>query len=162
MLTKIYFLAKTKLLINLQVYKFPALVFTQSPRPFKRKVEKMALETLKDVKEIDGFKVVREKLDNMSWDEFDKLRNDYPINITDSMNCISFKIQNGPIKENGINGCQVDTIIAAAKLIIEGLNKKIACRENAMVITKLDEALMWSKKRKEDREKRGVEGFNKA
>ena len=34
------------------------------------------------------------------------------------------KIQNGPIKENGVNGCQVDTIIEATKAIIEGLNKK--------------------------------------
>lgn len=48
------------------------------------------------------------------------------------------------------------------KKIIEGLNKDFPCRENAMVITKLDEALMWSNKRKQDRIERGVEGFNKA
>jgi hypothetical protein len=75
---------------------------------------------------------------------------------------LSFTMQTGPIKEVGVNGVQIDTIIEAAKIIIEGLNAKFPCRENAMVITKLDEALMWSKKRKEDREKRGVEGFNKA
>ena len=122
----------------------------------------MALDTLKDIKEIGGFEIVRVKPPEMSWEDFDKLRNEYPINITERLNCISFKIQNGPIKEVGVNGCQIDTIIEAAKLIVEGLNKQFPCRENSMVITKLDEALMWSLKRKMDREKRGVEGERKA
>ena len=64
------------------------------------------------------------------------------------------------MKEVGINGCQVDTVIETAKLILEGLNKNFPCRENSIAITKLDEAVMWLKKRKADREKRGVEGFN--
>lgn len=38
------------------------------------------------------------------------------------------------------------------------LNQKFPCRENSMVITKLDEALMWLEKRTRDRERRGVEG----
>ncbi len=33
-----------------------------------------------------------------------------------------------------------------------------SCRENAIVITKLEEALMWLNKRTADRMKRGVEG----
>lgn len=122
----------------------------------------MCLETLKGVKEIGGFKIIRVKPEDMSWDDFDQLRDEYPINITDKMNCISFKLQDGPIKEHGVNGCQVDTIIEGAKAIVEGLNKKFSCRENAMIITKLDEALMWSNKRKTDRENRGVEGTSKA
>lgn len=48
--------------------------------------------------------------------------------------------------------------IETAKVIVEGLNAKFPCRENSMVVTKLDEALMWLGKRKADREKRGVEG----
>ncbi|MBP9693186.1 MAG: hypothetical protein KBE16_00550 [Alphaproteobacteria bacterium] len=75
---------------------------------------------------------------------------------------MSFNIQNGPVKENGVNGCQVDTIIEAAKVILEGLNKEFPCRENATAITKLDEALLWLLKRKLDREKRNVEGLSKA
>lgn len=122
----------------------------------------MALETLKGVEEIGGFKVVREKPEGMSWDDFDNLRKEFPINITDGVNCISFRIQNGPIKEVGVNGCQVDTIIETAKLMVEGLNKNFPCRENAVAITKLDEALMWLDKRKKDREKRNVEGLSKA
>ena len=120
----------------------------------------MALETLQGIKEIGGFKIVRKKPDDMTWDEFDKIRDKYPINITERMNTISFKIQNGPIKEVGVNGCQVDTLIEAAKIIIESLNKNFPCRENAIVITKLEEALLWSMKRKLDREKRNVEGTN--
>jgi len=38
------------------------------------------------------------------------------------------------------------------------LQAKMACRENAIVITKLEESLMWLEKRTSDRDKRGVEG----
>lgn len=38
------------------------------------------------------------------------------------------------------------------------LQSKFPCRENAIVITKLEEALMWLEKRTSDRIKRNVEG----
>lgn len=38
------------------------------------------------------------------------------------------------------------------------LQGKFPCRENAIVITKLEESLMWLEKRTNDRKKRGVEG----
>lgn len=74
---------------------------------------------------------------------------------------VTFSIQSGPIKEFGVNGCQIDDVVTWAKEKIEGFNKTFPCRENAMIITKLDEALLWSVKRKLDREKRQVEGTNK-
>jgi len=40
------------------------------------------------------------------------------------------------------------------------ITKQSPCRENSIVITKLDEALLWLGKRKAYREKRGVEGTN--
>lgn len=40
------------------------------------------------------------------------------------------------------------------------LQSKWACRENAIVITKLEESLMWLNKRTADRQKRNVEGKN--
>ncbi len=136
---------------------------------------KMALETLKGIKSIGGFDVVvmdelREKNPemfrpdgSMIYHLFDeKIRPYNFIYVRNDVNSLSFNIQNGPIAENGVNGCQVQTIIEAAKIIIEGLNAKFPCRENSMVITKLDEAIMWSKKRTEDRIARNVEGFNKA
>ena len=75
-------------------------------------------------------------------------------------NTVSFTIQDGPIKEVGVNGCQIDDIIEFAKDTIAGFNEKFPCRENSLIITKLDEALLWSLKRKLDREKRNVEGTN--
>ena len=49
------------------------------------------------------------------------------------------------------------------KILIDRLNylqAKFPCRENAIVITKLEESLMWLNKRTEDRAARGVEGSN--
>lgn len=40
------------------------------------------------------------------------------------------------------------------------LQAKHACRENAIVLTKLEESLMWLNKRTADRVTRGVEGTN--
>lgn len=131
----------------------------------------MALKTLENVKKVGEFDlVVMDKLREdhpekfnssgaMDWAWFEsEVRPNNFVYLRLDKNSLAFTVQNGPIKEVGVNGCQVDTIIEAAKLIIEGLNKDYPCRENAMVITKLDEALLWLGKRKSDREKRGVEG----
>jgi len=60
------------------------------------------------------------------------------------------------------NGAFVETVIAAAKQRIEYYQQgKFNCRDNAMAITKLDEALMWLNKRTADREVRDVEGTHK-
>jgi len=118
----------------------------------------MALETLKDVKEIDGFKVAL-ILSGNQWIEH--LKTDHYIDIDHFHNAIRFKIQDGPIKENGVNGCQVDTIIQAAFTIIEGLNDKFPCEENRRCLNNLGLALIELKDRKKNRESRGVEGSNK-
>lgn len=134
----------------------------------------MALETLKGIKEIDGYKVVvmddlrteKPELFNeaggMDYKIFERdIRPNYFVYLRHDKNSITFNIQNGPIKEVGVNGCQVNTLIETAKLIVEGLHKQFPCRENAIAITKLQEALFWLEARKKDREQRGVEGFNK-
>lgn len=41
---------------------------------------------------------------------------------------------------------------------MQSLQVKFPCKENAMVITKLEESLMWLEKRTSDRKVRGVEG----
>lgn len=135
----------------------------------------MALETLKGVKKIGGFDVVdmdaiRETRPDMfrpdgsmHYHLFEKdIRPFNFIYVRNDVNSIAFTIQNGPVKEKGVNGCQVDTLIETAKVMLEGLNKNFPCRENSVAITKLDEALMWLEKRKKDREARGVEGESKA
>ena len=64
------------------------------------------------------------------------------------------------------DGAFVETVIAAAKQRIEFYqyvaDGKFKCRENAMAITKLDEALMWLQCRTQDRETRQVEGTQTA
>jgi len=135
----------------------------------------VALETLKDVLSIDGFDVVvmdtlREKYPEkfnesgaMDYKWFEsEIRPSKFVYLRHDKNSISFTIQNGPVKEVGVNGCQVNTLIETAKLIIEGLNKKFPCRENSLAVTKLEEALMWLEKRTKDREARSVEGKNLA
>jgi hypothetical protein len=42
------------------------------------------------------------------------------------------------------------------------LQSKFPCRENAIVITKLEECLMWLNKRTANRKARGIEGMHKA
>ena len=49
------------------------------------------------------------------------------------------------------------------RMLIDRMNhlqSKHACRENAIVITKLEECLIWLEKRTADRKARGVEGTN--
>jgi len=85
-----------------------------------------------------------------------------PTFIEDSGSSVTFTIQNGPIKEVGVNGCQIDDVIAWSRAKIASFNVAFPCRENAIVLTKLDEALLWLLKRKLDREVRQVEGKNQA
>jgi hypothetical protein len=135
----------------------------------------MALETLKGVTEIDGFKVVvmdelREKFPEkfnesgaMDYKWFEKdIRPHHFIYVRHDVNSISFTIQNGPIKENGVNGCQVDQLISVAALMLSGLNEKFPCEENDWAIRHLDYALRWLDLRRRDRERRGVEGRSEA
>lgn len=134
----------------------------------------MALETLKGVKEINGEKIIvmdelREQhperftetgaMDHKWFEE--TIRPNAFIYVRNDKNSLSFTIQNGPIKENGKNGCQVVDVIAVAKHILEKLNQQFPCRENAITLTKLDEALMWQEKRTKDRVARSVEGLSK-
>lgn len=67
--------------------------------------------------------------------------------------------QEGPILESGVNGVMGEDLIAMVIERLENFQKTpFACRENAMAITKLEESLMWLRKRTTARENRGVEG----
>ena len=67
--------------------------------------------------------------------------------------------QEGPIKENGINGvCNEDLILMVLTRLQSFQNSEYSSRENAVAITKLEESLMCLRKRTVDREARGVEG----
>lgn len=67
--------------------------------------------------------------------------------------------QEGPIKETGVNGVNNEDLINMVICRLESFqNSEYKCRENALAITKLEEALMWLRYRTNARTKRGVEG----
>lgn len=67
--------------------------------------------------------------------------------------------QCGPIKESGVNGVNNEDLINMVLVRLKGFeNSEFKCRENAIAITKLEEALLWLRKRTSDREIRNVEG----
>ena len=79
---------------------------------------------------------------------------------------VKIEWQNGPLgrgeERKEPNGAFVETIIDIARQRIQYYqNSKFVCRENAIAITKLEEALLWLNKRTTDRETRDVEGTHK-
>lgn len=69
------------------------------------------------------------------------------------------RFQNGPVKEAGYNGNSHEALLAVLLDRMESFQKgPYAGRDNAMALTKLDEARLWLHKRTMDRASRGVEG----
>jgi hypothetical protein len=69
------------------------------------------------------------------------------------------QFQKGPIQENGVNGAMNEDLIAIVIDRLQGFQDgNYKCRENAIALTKLEEALLWLRKRTMDRERRSVEG----
>lgn len=73
---------------------------------------------------------------------------------------ISF--QNGPINEAGVNGLTQEVLLA---IVVDRLRAfqsgPFACRENALALTKIEEAQHWLHSRTRARMSRGVEGTHK-
>lgn len=67
--------------------------------------------------------------------------------------------QNGPIAEDGVNGVTHEALLA---ILIDRLQSfqsgPYSCRENALALTKLEEAQLWLFARTRKRLERGVEG----
>lgn len=69
--------------------------------------------------------------------------------------------QNGPVKEAGINGLHQEDLLAIVIHRLQGFQSgAFACRENALALTKLEEAMHWLRHRTDARKSRGVEGRN--
>lgn len=91
------------------------------------------------------FEVVRKRDENTEFDPTDLLA--------------QIHFQEGPIKECGVNGiCNEDLLVMVVRRLEGFQNSEFKCRENAMAIKKLEEALLWLRKRTMGRENRGVEG----
>jgi len=71
------------------------------------------------------------------------------------------EFQNGPIQEVGHNGFTHEALLA---IVMDRLRcfqaGPHACRENALALTKVQEAMMWLNERTKGRVARGVEGTN--
>jgi hypothetical protein len=77
----------------------------------------------------------------------------------DSGAVVDISFQNGPINEAGVNGITHEVLLA---IVIDRLRAfqagTFACRENALALTKLEEAQHWLLHRTRARMSRGVEG----
>lgn len=100
-----------------------------------------------------------QQIDGMHFDD----ENGNPAGGSTTGTGIDITWQNGPLAVDGAraeqNGAFVEGVIAAA---VDRLNyyqeSRFKCRENALAITKLEEALHWLQHRTASREARGVEG----
>lgn len=72
---------------------------------------------------------------------------------------LTIAFQNGPIGEHGVNGVTQEILLA---VVIDRLRSfqagPFSSRENALALTKCEEALHWLQQRTLDRMRRGVEG----
>jgi hypothetical protein len=73
-------------------------------------------------------------------------------------------IEKAPIEEGStefatvFDGTTNEEVLAVLLDRLNTLNAKFPCRENALAITKIEEASMWLNRRTENRKARGVEG----
>lgn len=71
--------------------------------------------------------------------------------------------QNGTVPEVGVNGVTEQALLAILIDRLECFQKgQFACRENAITLEKLEEAMQWMHARTRDRTNRGVEGKHEA
>jgi hypothetical protein len=109
-----------------------------------------ALRTLNDVKPVEPPKLSpQEALDGS------------PALVQDAAGFISIRFQCGPLEANGINGTSIENVIDMLIRRLEGFQAgPFKCRENALAITKLEEAAHWLEHRTLKRKAQGVEGRN--
>ena len=72
---------------------------------------------------------------------------------------VMLPFQDGGLKDVGANGITEQALLAVVLDRLRGFNDgPYRCPENSMMITKIEEALMWGEKRANDRARRGLEG----
>lgn len=60
------------------------------------------------------------------------------------------------------DGTTLEEMLRVSIERLKELNERFSCRENALAITKMQEALMWLNERTRERKERGVEGKHEA
>lgn len=72
---------------------------------------------------------------------------------------VELQFQNGPIKEAGPNGITDEALLGILIDRLQGFQSgKYSCRENALALTHMEDAMHWLQHRTQARERRGVEG----
>ena len=67
--------------------------------------------------------------------------------------------QKGPVQEAGVNGCHQEDLLLIVRDRLQHFQQgNYSCRENAIALTKIEEALHWLNARTFERTRRGVEG----
>lgn len=137
----------------------------------------MAINSIKHLESINGKKIIHmDKLKEefpehfntesgqMDYKWFEKeIRPNHHIYVRHDVDSLTFNMLTKPASEGGdLSRCQLVDLITVAKEMLCYLNEKFPCRENALTITKLEEALMWQEARTKNRISRGVEGKNEA
>jgi len=73
--------------------------------------------------------------------------------------CSTVDFQEGPVKENGVNGVMNEDLLVMVLTRLNGFqNTKFACKENADAITHIEDALKVLRERTNKRVARNVEG----
>lgn len=79
-----------------------------------------------------------------------------------SAEAVTIYFQNGPINEAGVNGLTQEVLLAIVADRLRSFQAgPYACRENALALTKIEEAMHWLHSRTRARMVRGVEGTHK-
>lgn len=84
----------------------------------------------------------------------------YAIDVDGSeVHGLDIHFQNGPIAEAGVNGVTQEVLLAVVADRLRSFQAgPYACRENALALTKIEEAQHWLQQRTLARMRRGVEG----
>lgn len=83
--------------------------------------------------------------------------------VNDGAGYIHIKFQCGPVKEAGVNGTSIENVLDLLVKRLDGFqNGPFKCRENALAITKIEEAIMWLEYRTKKRVEQNTEGTNQA
>lgn len=90
---------------------------------------------------------------------FDTSTNKSADSLCNDQTAVTLLFQNGAIPETGVNGVTQEVLL---ELVADRLRSfqagPFACRENAIALTKIEEAQMWLLQRTRKRMQRGVEG----
>jgi hypothetical protein len=111
------------------------------------------------MRHVQKAKIKMHESGNMLTNYIDILNPDDEVGVAPE---VTFVVQSDPVSIVGVNGLQAVDMLEYVKCLFQSLNEAYPCRENALTITKIEEAIHWQHARTRDRVLRGVEGDNKA